>query len=129
MRMLNLLLLVLVAMACLTGNPARGATADIQPLAAISARVEAFLAERQSGPRRVAGGRGPARPAAAAGPVSRASRSVSPVGTHRRGNVTVGVRCAAPRKWTIYVPARVEVFKRVAVLARPVTRGVPLAEG
>lgn len=39
------------------------------------------------------------------------------------GAVTVGIRCAGERPWTLYVPARVIVRGPVVVLVRPVARG------
>ena len=38
-------------------------------------------------------------------------------------NVSVKVNCDSPRPWTIYVPARVDTFAEVAVVARSVARG------
>lgn len=42
------------------------------------------------------------------------------------GALSVGVRCAGERPWTLYVPARVAVFGPVAVMARPLARGAPI---
>jgi flagella basal body P-ring formation protein FlgA len=42
-------------------------------------------------------------------------------------NVSVKVNCDAPKPWTIYVPARVDTFAEVAVLARSLARGAVLA--
>lgn len=43
-------------------------------------------------------------------------------------NVSVKVNCDAPKPWTIYVPARVDTFAEVAVLARSLARGSILTE-
>ena len=51
---------------------------------------------------------------------------------HARGassRVTAEVRCAGPKPWKIYVPARVVVYQSVVVAARPLQRGSVLAEG
>lgn len=55
---------------------------------------------------------------------------VFPTG-HRRlvGATTVGVRCAGPKPWTLYVSARVTVYDEVLVAARPLSRGHRLGEG
>jgi len=39
------------------------------------------------------------------------------------GNVTVGVRCSAPKPWTLYVPVEISVFEQVIASAHPLTRG------
>lgn len=41
-------------------------------------------------------------------------------------NVSVKVNCDSPRPWTIYVPARVDTFAEVAVVARSLARGAVL---
>jgi flagella basal body P-ring formation protein FlgA len=41
-------------------------------------------------------------------------------------NVSVKVSCDSPRPWTIYVPARIETFAEVAVVARSLARGAVL---
>ncbi len=52
-----------------------------------------------------------------------------PPGSRRLGNIVVGVRCAEPKPWSLYVPARVRLLRRVLVLARPVARGTTLTAG
>ena len=47
----------------------------------------------------------------------------SPPGGQTVGNVTVGVRCAGTKPWTLYVQASVKLRQQVVVLARPVPRG------
>lgn len=42
------------------------------------------------------------------------------------GALSVGIRCAGERPWTLYVPARVAIFGPVAVIARPLARGAPI---
>ncbi len=46
-----------------------------------------------------------------------------PVGNARVGNVTVGIRCAQPKPWSLFVPVRIKLNARVIVLARPVPQG------
>jgi flagella basal body P-ring formation protein FlgA len=46
-----------------------------------------------------------------------------PAGTRLWGNSTVGVRCTKPKKWTLFIPAQVQVWADVAVSARTLTRG------
>ena len=46
-----------------------------------------------------------------------------PPGGRRTGVTIVGVRCAGPQPWSLYVPVRVHVYRRVVVVARPVVPG------
>lgn len=50
-----------------------------------------------------------------------------PAGARPWGNTSVGVRCPAPRPWTIYLSASVHVFDQVQVASRPLTRGTILS--
>jgi flagella basal body P-ring formation protein FlgA len=52
-----------------------------------------------------------------------------PASARTQGNVTVGVRCSGSSPWSIYVPARVQVYDRVIVAARPLSRGSVLKAG
>ncbi len=47
----------------------------------------------------------------------------SPSGANRIGNTSVGVRCPAPKAWTIYVPVRVSVYRDVLVARHPLASG------
>lgn len=40
-----------------------------------------------------------------------------------QGKTTIGVRCQAPRPWTLYVPAKVASFSQVLVTNSPLRRG------
>jgi flagellar basal body P-ring formation protein FlgA len=50
-----------------------------------------------------------------------------PTGSHAWGQTTVGVRCAAPSAWTIYVPASVKVSGGYLIAARPLALGQAIA--
>ena len=43
-----------------------------------------------------------------------------------QGRVTAGVRCAAPKPWTVYVPAAISIYQDVIAAARPLPRGYAL---
>ncbi|MBC6907395.1 flagella basal body P-ring formation protein FlgA [Saccharophagus sp. K07] len=43
-------------------------------------------------------------------------------------NLSVKVNCSGPSPWTIYVPARVDVFAEIVVLARSLERGTVLTQ-
>lgn len=45
------------------------------------------------------------------------------------GAQTVRVQCLAPRRWTVYVPAKIEVFVPVLVSAKPLAAGQTLGPG
>lgn len=47
----------------------------------------------------------------------------SPPGSHSFGNVSVGVRCAGQKPWTIYTSVKTSIFRDVVVLTKPLQRG------
>lgn len=51
-----------------------------------------------------------------------------PPGTKAWGKITVGVRCAAPKSWTVYVAAQVRVFGDYYVTKNPVSVGQKINE-
>ncbi len=46
-----------------------------------------------------------------------------PAGRRPVGATSVGLRCRAPKPWTVYVPARVQLSGPVLVASRPLPRG------
>jgi flagellar basal body P-ring formation protein FlgA len=52
-----------------------------------------------------------------------------PAGSRAWGATSVGVRCALPAPWTIYVPARVIVSGSYLIAARPLRAGQTIAAG
>lgn len=51
-----------------------------------------------------------------------------PQGRRSTSRVTAEVRCAGPKAWKIYVPARLVVYQKVVVAARSLQRGSVLTE-
>lgn len=51
-----------------------------------------------------------------------------PSGSRLWGKVNVGVRCAAPQRWSIYIPCRVKVTGNYYVSAKTIMRGQTLTE-
>ena len=49
-----------------------------------------------------------------------------PAGGRTMGNTTVGIRCTHPKRWTLYVPVTVSVFKEVVVVSDTLPRGTVL---
>jgi flagellar basal body P-ring formation protein FlgA len=49
-------------------------------------------------------------------------------GTKPWGKTTVGVRCAAPSPWTVYIQANVSVLGNYIAAAAPVPQGQPIVE-
>lgn len=45
-----------------------------------------------------------------------------PAGVRPQGNITVGVRCAGPKPWKLYVSAKVRIYQEVVVLRRSLPR-------
>lgn len=52
-----------------------------------------------------------------------------PNGSRPWGQTSVGVRCAAPSVWTVYVPARVNIHSGYLVAARPLAAGQVIGPG
>lgn len=44
-------------------------------------------------------------------------------GAKLQGKLTVGLRCAGPKPWTIYVPAQIKIFAEVIAATQPLLRG------
>ncbi len=99
--------------------------ADTQPLSEVRQAAEDFVTARlgppEGGTLEVETGRLDAR--------LRLGRCGEPLETFLSsgdvgpGNLTVGIRCAGPRPWTLHVPVEVRMVTEVVVLARPVSRG------
>lgn len=53
----------------------------------------------------------------------------APPRTPMQGRTAVGVRCRAPKAWTIYVPARIRQWREVVVADRQLQRGERLTAG
>lgn len=47
----------------------------------------------------------------------------TPSGSRSLGNTTIGVRCTDAGSWSLYVPARIDVFAPVLVARQPLMRG------
>ncbi len=59
-------------------------------------------------------------------PCAEAPQIFLPAGHRAVGRTSVGLRCRAPKPWTVYVPARVRVTGPVLVASRPLPRGARL---
>jgi flagella basal body P-ring formation protein FlgA len=127
MRIAINLLVGLMLLTSPAGKAARAAQAPVQPLDDIRASVTHFLEERRDPGAvdvRVSVGTLDARLR-----LPRCEQALAPFlppGRGSSGHVTVGVRCTGARPWTVYVPARIESYVRVAVLTGPVARGEAL---
>jgi flagella basal body P-ring formation protein FlgA len=51
-----------------------------------------------------------------------------PSGARLRGTLTVGVRCASPKPWTLYIPTEIRIYDQVVSATMPLTRGNVIAE-
>ncbi len=49
-------------------------------------------------------------------------------GAKLQGKLTVGLRCAGPKPWTVYVPAHIKIFAEVVAATRPLLRGSKVSE-
>lgn len=96
----------------------------IQPLASIREAARSFLAAQSDGSgARVQVEIGQLDPRLRLAVCGKPLTAFLPPGGQRQGNTAVGVRCSGPRPWSIYVPARVRVVKKVAVVTHPLPRG------
>lgn len=87
--------------------------------AALKAHAEQFLKIQTAGvPGKVSI---EVQPSRAAMPACSALDTFLPVGSRPLGKTTVGVRCLAPGKWTVYLQARVRAVAPYAATARPLS--------
>lgn len=49
-------------------------------------------------------------------------------GSKLQGKLSVGLRCAGEKPWTVYIPAHINSFATVVTAARPLPRGTQLTE-
>ena len=52
-----------------------------------------------------------------------APEAFSPAGNNARGSLSIGIRCAAPVAWTLYIPVRISETREILVLNRALGRG------
>ncbi|MFO7541404.1 MAG: flagellar basal body P-ring formation chaperone FlgA [Thiobacillus sp.] len=99
------------------GLPAMSHAAESQDPAALQAHAERFLAmQTSSQPGKVTI---KVKPPRSALPACAALDAFQPVGGRSIGRTTVGVRCLAPSKWTVYLSAQVSVMGSYAVTRLP----------
>ncbi len=107
------------------GQPAAGARQD---LAALRGVVEQFLKAQSAGlPGEVSVDVGALDPrmSLAACPAPQAFQQP---GARAWGKTTVGVRCAAPSVWTVYIQAKVAVQAEYVAAAVPLAQGQPIEQ-
>lgn len=118
MRQLSTFILLFLL---LSGNPAYAD--DRQPLSAVEAAVENFVREKTS-----------SQPGEYTISVTRIDQRLKlakcdkietylPFGGRLWGHSSIGVRCASPSAWSLYVPVLIKVSANVLVTARPVASG------
>ncbi len=103
-----------IACLCL---PAAIHAADLQDPAALQAHAKRFLQTQTSGlPGKVTI---QIKPPRASLPACAALDAFQPTGSRGIGKTTVGVRCLAPSKWTVYLSAQVRVIGRYVATRQP----------
>jgi len=103
------------------------ATGTVQALDDIRAAVRRFVVERMASadvPTRVEVGQ--LDPRLRLSPCGTRLEAFFPSGIPRIGNMTVGVRCTEPSRWSLYVPVTARRYRQVLVAARPLTLGESL---
>jgi flagella basal body P-ring formation protein FlgA len=114
----------LIWLACALPPTVAHAAESIEPLDSLREAVEGFLLQQSSelaGEVNVSVGRLDSRLR-----MPRCSQPLQPfwpAGGKRLGNVTVGLRCEAPKSWSLYVQAQVQQLAPVVVTGRPLSRG------
>ena len=120
-------LLTIVALGAVLAGATAQAEMEIQPLDSIRDAAEAFVlgqVREHPGTTMVEAGR--------LDPRLRLQRCEEPLeafavaGQRTSGNTSVGIRCASPRPWTIYVPVRVAREQTVVILTRSLQRDARL---
>lgn len=102
------------------------AAAAVQDPAALQARAERFLQTQTRGlPGKVSI---QVNPPSAAMPACSALEAFQPQGTRSVGKTTVGVSCLAPSRWTVYLPAQVQVIGPYVVTRQPLRANHVLTE-
>lgn len=118
--------LALVLALALGSTPAPAAD-EIQSLESLRSAAEQFVLDRvgehQGRTRAEAGRLDPRLRLEACG---EALETFAVAGERGGGNTSVGIRCTAPRAWTIYVPVRVRHEQEVVILTRSLQRDARL---
>jgi flagella basal body P-ring formation protein FlgA len=113
---------------CLCGVLGTSGAAEVEPHERILQTAQGFLeaasTARHTG--RVEISVGPVDPRLRLQRCSSAPEAFEPPGGRSLGRTTVGVRCAGPRPWTLYVPAEIAVYGPTLVAARALQRGEEL---
>jgi flagella basal body P-ring formation protein FlgA len=105
------------------------AEAPYQSLAAVQKAVEAFVRQQAQGPGEVSGIKiDRLDPRLRLRACESELQPFLPKGQPGAGRLTVGVRCAKPKPWKLYVPVQIVRRIRVVVAKRPVPRGVALGK-
>ncbi len=121
MKLLTLTALLLSAGAALA-QPAAART----DAAVLQQTVEQFLQVQTGGlPGKVGLSVGPIEPRLSLGPCAAPEAFLMP-GARAWGRTTVGVRCAAPSVWTVYIQAKVTVEGDYVASAVPLAQGQPI---
>jgi flagella basal body P-ring formation protein FlgA len=112
-----------LSLLCLAFYPAGAWPREYQPLQEIRQVATEFLkntVEQGSGTRRVQIGQIDSRLRL---PICRSPLvPFLPAGANPKGNIAVGVRCSGPKRWKLYVSAKVTTYDKVVVLTRNLPR-------
>jgi len=107
-----------------------GAAAQSEPLTAIGAAAQSYIRSQLPAGASIESVRADALDARLRLPrCASALRASLPPGATVQARTTVGVQCAGPSAWTVYVPVTIESRVTVLVLRSPVARDARLAAG
>jgi flagella basal body P-ring formation protein FlgA len=120
---------ILITTALLLASVSAGAqTQSRMDTAVLRQSVEQFLQVQTAGlPGKVTVTAGAVDPRLALAPCPAPEAFLMP-GARAWGKTTVGVRCAAPSAWTVYIQANVSVLGNYVAAAAPLAQGQPIEE-
>jgi flagella basal body P-ring formation protein FlgA len=120
---------ILITTALLLASVSAGAqTQNRMDTAVLRQSVEQFLQVQTAGlPGKVTVTAGAVDPRLALAPCPAPEAFLMP-GARAWGKTTVGVRCAAPSAWTVYIQANVSVLGNYVAAAAPLAQGQPIEE-
>lgn len=100
-------------------------TPTTQDLTVLSQTARDYAASKTSGKssRRTEVTAGKLDPRLRLTPCSASPVAFTPPGSKLQGNTTIGIRCDAPKPWSIYIPIKIAIFEKVIVTTTKMSRG------
>ncbi len=102
-----------------------GFAGDFQDLGRIKETAEDFVHSNLalSGDKRFQISSGQLDPRLRLAPCDATLEAFSPPGSRLQGNTTIGIRCSAPKPWSIYMPVKIAVYQHAMIFRDKMARG------